>query len=102
MFNFSKGFPASIPSLCNGTTTIPFESIKELLSPSLFQAIESMGYQYMTEIQRRVFDLLLSYDDQPSIKAIAKTGSGKTLAYLLPLVHMVTSLNVRDSAGAYF
>jgi ATP-dependent RNA helicase DDX18/HAS1 len=60
-----------------------------------------MGLTHLTEIQSRVFDLLLTGQDKLSIKAIAKTGSGKTLAYLIPLVQLLQDLNVDPSTGMF-
>ncbi|KAA0188660.1 hypothetical protein HAZT_HAZT001635 [Hyalella azteca] len=88
-----------MPSSCNGTTSRTYASIEHLLAPPLYQAIMKMGLTHLTEIQSRVFDLLLTGQDKPSIKAIAKTGSGKTLAYLIPLVQLLQDLNVDASTG---
>ena len=95
------GAVVPLASSCNGTTHITFESVKHLLCDPVYNALQSMGYTNLTEIQHRVIQSQLSSpeDYRPSIKAIAKTGSGKTLAYLLPLVEMVRALKVKDSTG---
>ncbi|KAF2365007.1 Helicase C-terminal [Trinorchestia longiramus] len=92
--------PAPLSSSCNGTTDRTFASIEHRLAPPLYRAIQKMGLVHMTEIQSRVFDLLLTGSHTlPSIKAIAKTGSGKTLAYLIPLVQLLQDLKVDASSG---
>jgi len=50
-----------------------------MISVPVYEAIKEMGYKNLTEIQNRVFAALLTSENRPSIKAIAKTGSGKTI-----------------------
>uniref|UniRef100_A0A2P2I6Y0 ATP-dependent RNA helicase n=1 Tax=Hirondellea gigas TaxID=1518452 RepID=A0A2P2I6Y0_9CRUS len=91
--------PVPLSSSCNGTIEATFESIKHLLSEPVYKAVKAMGYTNLTEIQSQVFNALLTSDDRPSIKAIAKTGSGKTMAYLLPVIEMINATGADDSTG---
>lgn len=93
--------PGMVTSLCNGTTEATFANIENKLTQELYLSVLKMGFTNLTEIQTRVFDILLGSDTLPSIKAIAKTGSGKTLAYLLPLVQMVNDERIKDHTGKY-
>lgn len=53
------------------------------LSSKTMQAITDMGFEKMTEIQKRGIPPLLAGRD---VLGAAKTGSGKTLAFLIPYV----------------
>ena len=55
------------------------------LSKSLLKAIEALGLEMPTHIQKEVFSVAMSGRD---ICAIAQTGTGKTFAYLLPSLRM--------------
>ncbi|VEL40029.1 unnamed protein product, partial [Protopolystoma xenopodis] len=63
------------------------------------QAIESMGYEKMTEIQENCIPPLLEHRD---VMASAKTGSGKTLGFLIPIVQLMLDLELqaRNGTGA--
>jgi len=59
-----------------------FESFS--LQKPLANAIEDMGFNKPTPIQRDAFSIILSGKD---VVGIAQTGTGKTLAYMLPILH---------------
>ena len=59
---------------------VKFADLK--LSERTMKAIEGMGFENMTEIQRRAIPPLLAGKD---VLGAAKTGSGKTLAFLYAL-----------------
>ena len=88
-----------VTSLCNGVTEATFEDLQDVVVPPLLKALQEMGFTNLTEVQRKVYDLLLRTDKLYSLKVLAKTGSGKTMAYLLPLVNLVNSIYAKDSTG---
>ncbi|UTW61976.1 DEAD/DEAH box helicase [bacterium SCSIO 12741] len=53
------------------------------ISNSLLRAIEELGFEQPTPIQKKSFPLVMSGKD---VVGIAQTGTGKTLAYMLPLL----------------
>lgn len=57
-----------------------------LLDEPLLDAVESLGFSEMTEVQQAAIPRALEGKD---LIVNAKTGSGKTLAYLLPLLQQV-------------
>jgi ATP-dependent RNA helicase RhlE len=65
-------------------------SALELL-PSLKAVLSSNGITKPTEIQSRTLPLLLA---RKSAVGVAETGSGKTLAYVLPMLHVLKTLEV--------
>ena len=66
------------------------------LSDKTMQAIKGMGFETMTEIQRKSIPPLLAGKD---VLGAAKTGSGKTLAFLIPAVEMLSSLRFKPRNG---
>lgn len=66
------------------------------LSEKTMQAIKDMGFETMTEIQRRAIPPLLSGRD---VLGAAKTGSGKTLSFLIPAVEMLSALRFKPRNG---
>ncbi|TPX07812.1 uncharacterized protein E0L32_010499 [Thyridium curvatum] len=73
------------------------QSFAELnLSEKTMNAIKDMGFETMTEIQRRGIPPLLAGKD---VLGAAKTGSGKTLAFLIPAVEMLRSLKFKPRNG---
>ncbi len=58
-----------------------FENIK--LSKQLFNAINDLGFQKMTPIQKESYSVIRSGKD---LVGIAQTGTGKTLAFMLPVL----------------
>ena len=66
------------------------------LSAKTMQAIELMGFETMTEIQRRGIPPLMAGRD---VLGAAKTGSGKTLAFLIPAVEMLSALRFKPRNG---
>lgn len=66
------------------------------LSAKTVSAIQEMGFETMTEIQRRGIPPLLAGRD---VLGAAKTGSGKTLAFLIPAVEMLSALRFKPRNG---
>jgi ATP-dependent RNA helicase RhlE len=62
------------------------------LNKSLLSALNDLGYQYPTSIQRKVFSVIMSGRD---VCGIAQTGTGKTFAYLLPCLRQLTFSKTR-------
>jgi len=61
-------------------------TFKELnLSNPLLNALDDLGYDTPTTIQRKIFPVIMSGRD---VCGIAQTGTGKTLAYLLPCLRL--------------
>lgn len=72
----------------------PFSELD--LSPATAKALESMGFQTMTEVQERCIPPLLAGKD---VLGAAQTGSGKTLAFLIPAVEMLHRLRFKPRNG---
>ncbi|KAI0019800.1 ATP-dependent RNA helicase HAS1 [Xylariomycetidae sp. FL0641] len=66
------------------------------LSEKTIQAIQKMGFEKLTQIQRRAIPPLLAGRD---VLGAAKTGSGKTLSFLLPAVEMLSALRFKPRNG---
>lgn len=82
----------SLPS-----TTEELEKFTDLqLSEKTMKAINGMGFEKMTEIQRRGIPPLLAGRD---VLGAAKTGSGKTMAFLVPAVEMLSALRFKPRNG---
>ena len=62
------------------------------LLPSLLATLAEKGIKTPTEIQDRAIPALL---EERSIVGVSETGSGKTLAYVLPILHMLKSMENR-------
>lgn len=62
------------------------------LNRPLLNALNDLGYQYPTSIQRKVFSVIMSGRD---VCGIAQTGTGKTFAYLLPCLRQLTFSKTR-------
>ena len=56
------------------------------LSPYTRSSIERMGFESMTDIQKRTIPPLLAGKD---VLGAAKTGSGKTIAFLVPAIELL-------------
>lgn len=69
------------------------------LSEKTMKAIEDMGFDGMTEIQRRGIPPLMAGRD---VLGAAKTGSGKTLAFLIPAIEMLSALRFKPRSGLSF
>lgn len=88
------------PELPSGTSMptvddpVKFSDLK--LSDRTMQAIQGMGFENMTEIQRRAIPPLLSGKD---VLGAAKTGSGKTLAFLIPVIEMLSAMKFKPRNG---
>jgi ATP-dependent RNA helicase DDX18/HAS1 len=81
----------SMPTTLNPTR---FDELK--LSDRTMEAIKTMGFETMTEIQQKSIPALLSGKD---VLGAAKTGSGKTLAFLLPAIEMLSTLRFKPRNG---
>ncbi|KAF2267752.1 ATP-dependent RNA helicase HAS1 [Lojkania enalia] len=66
------------------------------LSDRTMQAVKDMGFDNMTEIQRRAIPPLLTGKD---VLGAAKTGSGKTLAFLIPAIEMLSAMRFKPRNG---
>lgn len=92
--------PSDLPSsiaLSLPTTTPDPQKFSELnLNDKTMQAIKDMGFENMTEIQRRGIPPLMAGKD---VLGAAKTGSGKTLAFLIPAVEMLSALRFKPRNG---
>jgi ATP-dependent RNA helicase RhlE len=55
------------------------------LNKPLLRALDDMGLEYPTTIQRKIFPVIMSGRD---VCGIAQTGTGKTFAYLLPCLRL--------------
>ncbi|KAJ9662016.1 ATP-dependent RNA helicase [Coniosporium apollinis] len=78
-------------------TTADPERFDDLnLSSKTMQAIKGMGFEKMTQVQRRSIPPLLAGRD---VLGAAKTGSGKTLAFLIPAVEMLSALRFKPRNG---
>jgi ATP-dependent RNA helicase DDX18/HAS1 len=81
----------SMPITLNPTR---FDELK--LSDRTMEAIKTMGFETMTEIQQKSIPALLSGKD---VLGAAKTGSGKTLAFLLPAIETLSTLRFKPRNG---
>ena len=68
------------------------------LSEKTMKGIEGMGFETMTEVQRRTIPPLLAGRD---VLGAAKTGSGKTLSFLIPAIEMLSALRFKPRNGMY-
>ena len=84
-----EGANLSLPPT-NATEAQKFDDLS--LSEKTVKAIQGMGFEKMTEIQRRSIPPLLAGKD---LLGAAKTGSGKTLAFLIPAVEMLHALRFK-------
>ncbi|KAF2249753.1 ATP-dependent RNA helicase HAS1 [Trematosphaeria pertusa] len=66
------------------------------LGDRTMQAIQAMGFESMTEIQRRAIPPLMAGKD---VLGAAKTGSGKTLAFLIPAIEMLSAMKFKPRNG---
>lgn len=97
----------SMPTMDNPTL---FSELK--LSDRTMEAIKTMGFETMTEIQQKTIPPLLRYavwflPEAPSLTCTsgkdvlgaAKTGSGKTLAFLIPAIEMLSAMRFKPRNG---
>jgi ATP-dependent RNA helicase DDX18/HAS1 len=82
----------SLPNV--GADPIHFKELG--LCEKSMKAIDGMGFEKMTDIQRRAIPPLMAGKD---VLGAAKTGSGKTLAFLIPAVEMLYSLRFKPRNG---
>ncbi|KAL1310481.1 hypothetical protein AAFC00_000771 [Neodothiora populina] len=94
------GEPSDLPSALGvslpGQDDEPQKFAELNLSDKTMEAIKEMGFENMTEIQRRGIPPLLAGKD---VLGAAKTGSGKTLSFLIPAVEMLHSLKFKPRNG---
>ena len=63
-------------------------SFKDIgLKPFLIQAVEDLGFQKPTDVQKECIPLLLEND--LDLVALAQTGTGKTAAFGMPLLQKI-------------
>lgn len=96
MFLLVPGSSTALETLLGDNS---FESLRGRVSEGTLQAIKSMGFEKMTEIQARAIPPLLEGRD---LVGAARTGSGKTLAFLIPVVELIHKLKFmpRNGTGA--
>ncbi|XP_064072605.1 probable ATP-dependent RNA helicase pitchoune isoform X1 [Vanessa tameamea] len=75
-----------------------FKDFKNKISKQTLNAIKTMGFKRMTDIQTEVIPKAL---DGADVVATAKTGSGKTLSFLIPVVEIVAK-SVNGQQGNLF
>lgn len=63
------------------------------LRDEIVEGIGAMGYEEATPVQEQAIPAILSGKD---LIGSAQTGTGKTAAFLLPLIHLITSIPERD------
>ncbi|KPJ19453.1 putative ATP-dependent RNA helicase pitchoune [Papilio machaon] len=80
------------------TKRTKFKTLKCAVSEATINAIKSMGFKYMTDIQAEVLPKAL---DGIDVVATAKTGSGKTLAFLIPAVEVVVKQSQNNYQGTF-
>ncbi|TKA57576.1 ATP-dependent RNA helicase HAS1 [Cryomyces minteri] len=94
------GAPSDLPSALGvslpATGAEPKKFSDLHLSSKTEEAIKGMGFEDMTEIQRRTIPPLMAGRD---VLGAAKTGSGKTLAFLIPAVEMLSALRFKPRNG---
>lgn len=66
------------------------------MSNETMNAIKTMGFKDMTEIQAKAIPKLLEGLD---LRGTAKTGAGKTLAFLIPAVELMYKLKFKPRNG---
>ena len=75
-------------------------TFKELgLCAELLQAIEEQGYEHPMPVQEAVIPFLLNKEETTDLVALAQTGTGKTAAYGLPLLHILSDINLCIEGG---
>jgi ATP-dependent RNA helicase DDX18/HAS1 len=89
-----EGIQFAVPK--NVLTDVKFSTLKGKVDDKLLEAIKSMGYEYMTEIQAKCIEPLLEGRD---VRGLAKTGSGKTLAFLIPAIQLMLNLKWKPYQG---
>ena len=57
------------------------------LEPSLIQAVEDLGFETPTDVQKEAIPLLLNKNTD--LVALAQTGTGKTAAFGMPLLQKI-------------
>jgi ATP-dependent RNA helicase DDX18/HAS1 len=85
------GMPTSMPTMEDPER---FDQLN--LSDRTMEAIKSMGFETLTEIQRKAIPPLLSGRD---VLGAAKTGSGKTLAFLIPAIELLSAMRFKPRNG---
>ncbi|KAL3438509.1 P-loop containing nucleoside triphosphate hydrolase protein [Aspergillus tetrazonus] len=63
----------------------PYSSMAGKLDQKLLQALNVLGFEYMSPVQQRVLTELPTWRSDCLVQA--KTGTGKTVAFLLPALH---------------
>ncbi|CAA0812513.1 DEAD-box ATP-dependent RNA helicase 51 [Striga hermonthica] len=91
------GFNGEIGQGKSGSGIMSSETFSSLsISGPTANAINDMGFQYMTQIQARAIAPLLEGKD---VLGAARTGSGKTLAFLIPAVELLYNVHFAPRNG---
>lgn len=85
-----------VPSSSSSTifSKEPFESLP--IADKLKQALKTLGFSVMTEIQSKSIPECLAGSD---LVGAAKTGSGKTLAFLIPIIELLNRVQFTRKQG---
>lgn len=86
-----SGTTMSLPTVDD---PVKFSDLK--LNDRTAEAIKEMGFETMTEIQRKAIPPLMAGKD---VLGAAKTGSGKTLAFLIPAIEMLSAMRFKPRNG---
>ena len=80
--------------------TLKITELKEFkalgLTPPVLKALESMGFESPTDIQRQTIPVLLS--EPVDFIGLAQTGTGKTAAFGLPLIELIDTAEKHTQA----
>ncbi|KAF5730243.1 DEAD-box ATP-dependent RNA helicase 51-like isoform X1 [Tripterygium wilfordii] len=81
----------------SGSGIMSTESFESLgLSKHTFNAIQEMGFPFMTQIQAKAIPPLMIGKD---VLGAARTGSGKTLAFLVPAIELLYNISFTPRNG---
>src|SRR6478752_8102402 len=84
MYNFSFNHMRSTFAFQN-CISVTFSELN--INTPLLNALNDLGLEHPTVIQRRAYPVVMSGRD---VVGLAQTGTGKTFAYILPLLRMFT------------
>ncbi|KAL8768255.1 MAG: hypothetical protein Q9209_005486 [Squamulea sp. 1 TL-2023] len=72
------------------TSSRAWESLTPPLAEWIIDAVDCMGFKWMTPVQASTIPLFMTHQD---VVVEAVTGSGKTLAYLIPIIERLLRLD---------
>lgn len=90
MYNFSFSRTRSTFAFQN-CISVTFSELN--INTPLLNALNDLGLEHPTVIQRRAYPVVMSGRD---VVGLAQTGTGKTFAYILPLLRMFTFTKQND------